>query len=163
MFSFGWVTQSKITRNVKVNNILTRMIKEYLVKKGFERFKAENDSNKNCYKSTQGELYVSVYTRHVNSEEDLSTWAIYKHVKKMAEDRGKRVVLLLGTVVGGALVGKLYKLEAGDIISLFDEKELTLEKYVSITDSMDIVQSHELGDFQELKELHALIDRALEV
>ena len=81
----------------------------------------------------------------------------------MAEDRGKRVVLLLGTVVGGALVGKLYKLEAGDIISLFDEKELTLEKYVSITDSMDIVQSHELGDFQELKELHALIDRALEV
>ena len=31
MFSFGWVTQSKITRNIKVNNILTRVIlQQYL-------------------------------------------------------------------------------------------------------------------------------------
>ena len=57
MFSFGWVTQSKITRNIKVNNILTRVIKEYLSEIGFEHYKFENKSrfhqalpsNKICY------------------------------------------------------------------------------------------------------------------
>ena len=138
------------------------MIKEYLMETGFERFKFENYSNKNCYKREQDGLHVAVYTRHIDNEGNLSTWAIYEYVKNMAKKNDK-VVLLLGTVVGDALKGELYKLEAQDIITLFDGKELTLGKYVSITDSMDIVKNKRVGDFHNENELHELIKGILGV
>ena len=157
MFSFGWVTQSKITRNIKVNNILTRVIKEYLSEIGFEHYKFENYSNKNCYKREQDGLCVAVYTRHIDCENDLSTWAVYKYIKEMAE-KDNKVVLLLGTVVGDALAGKLYKLDKESIISLFEGKELTRGKYVSINDSMDIVTKKKFDDFKDGNELRALVE-----
>lgn len=125
MFGFGWVTQSKIKRKIVVNNILTRAIKDFLSKNGFEHFESEKNMGKNCYK--RKELYIAIYTR-----DNDANWAVYEYVYNLAKE-GKKVILLLGILEGEPLKGKLYKVENKDISKFFEDKDLVRDKYVSIS------------------------------
>lgn len=126
MFGFGWVTQSKIKRKIVVNNILTRAIKDFLSKNGFEHFESEKNMGKNCYK--REELYIAIYTR-----DNDANWAVYKYVYNLAKE-GKKVILLLGILEGEPLKGRLYKVE--NISNFFEDNEdknPVRDKYVSIS------------------------------
>ena len=128
MFGFGWVTQSKIKRKIVVNNILTRAIKDFLSKNGFEHFESEKNMGKNCYK--REELYIAIYTR-----DNDANWAVYEYVYNLAKE-GKKVILLLGILVGEPLEGRLYKVEKEDILNFFEDNEdknPVRDKYVSIS------------------------------
>ena len=125
MFGVGWVTQSKIKRKIVVNNILTRAIKDFLSKNGFEHFESEKNMGKNCYK--REELYIAIYTR-----DNDANWAVYEYVYNLAKE-GKKVILLLGILEGEPLKGKLYKVENKDISKFFEDKDRVRDKYVSIS------------------------------
>ena len=148
MFGFGWVTQSKIKRKIVVNNILTRAIKDFLSKNGFEHFESEKNMGKNCYKSK--ELYIAIYTR-----DNDANWAVYKYVYNLANE-GKKVILLLGILEDEPLKGKLYKVEKEGISNFFEDKN---DKYVSIS-------GEKLGDgdtFKNKDELCRCLRTMLEI
>lgn len=153
MFGFGWVTQSKIKRKIVVNNILTRAIKDFLSKNGFEHFESEKNMGKNCYKSKTEELYIAIYTR-----DNDANWAVYEYVYNLAKE-GKKVILLLGILEGEPLKGKLYKVENKYISKFFEDKNLVRDKYVSIS-------GEELGNgnnFENDEELYKYLRDLLEI
>lgn len=152
MLSFGWVTQEQIRGTMKVNNLLTKAIKEYLLKKGYEQFQDKEISSKNCLYHSGTKQYIIVYTRSKSGQ----GWAPYEYVKKLVESH-KKVILLLGILENDSLQGKIYKLNNGEIVKVLEKQRLSRGQHYSIGESQ--IQERTRGLlFENQKELNECLE-----